>query len=579
MSFVFHPSVLQGAPRGLLLQELKTLALQLDRSRIMDALFSPTTVPLPPRNSARPSNYAAPTYLPPKLSDELIGEPEGRNIPQKSQINAALNDRNSPQQYQQNYNVENDPQQNYDRNIGYNPQQSHLQTDPNFGNIPQQIRFIGHPNIRIVPQEFQLIGDQNFRRNVPTHPSLRRALIQIDTDSLNQDELNQFQNGKPKNSIEDILHHSTSSAINNFMRFQQEAPFDAISKNFDQRSDLMNNYFNNQLQVPQFPTFPYFANQYQSRSQSVQPMAEAFPQFQLPQFPAFPSMPKFPKSPYISPNLMQMMHPTDDIDVRMDKRTDEDINDDKQNKNVSQGQHQVIQIGTGNTNYAGESVRVDQSLGTDDENVEVNVTSQTTPMALEDDGIGDDGNQTENISVASEAQLVVDQATEMTEVSEQINSTEAPIEELGMQVDETIETEADEGELKKVENNDDEIVDEPTGDSNGKEIADPNASDKLEIMNQVTETSTIRSPVTTTDCMQSAPTTVPTDLSTDFAETTINNDVPTTMEAQQSDDEATTDPSATEATTIDAANRLDASTLKTLTGWPSNYHLEVFLEQ
>lgn len=556
MSFVFHPSVLQGAPRSILLQELKTLALQLDRSRIMDALFSPTTVPFPPRNSARPANFAAPTYLPPKLSDDLTDEAEGRNIPQQSQLNEALNDRNGPQQ---NYhpNIENDPQQNYDRNMGY-PQQSQLQTDPNFENIPQQLQFISHPNIRIVPQEFQFVGDQNFRRNVPLHPSLRRALIQIDTGSLNQEELNQFQNGKPKNSIENILHHSTSSAINNFMRkrFQQGTPFDAVSKNFDQRSEQMNNYFNNQLQVPQFPTFPNFANQYQSRSQTVQPLTEAFPQFQLPQFPAFPPMPKFPKSPYISPNLMQMMHPSDDIDVRMDKRTDEDINDDKQNKNVSQGQHQVIQIGTGNTNYAGDTVRDDQSPGTDDENEED--TSQTTPMeatvlALEDDG-NSDGNQTENGAVASEARLVVDQATEMTEVSEQINSTEAPIEELGMQVDETNVFAADEGELKKDAKDDDKKADEPTGDLKEKEIAAPEASDKLEIMNQVTETSTIKSPATTTDCMQSAPTTVPTDVSTDFAGTTLNNDVPTTMEAQQSGEETTTDPSATEVTTIDTVN-------------------------
>ena len=74
MSFFFHPTVLRGTQPNLVLQELKSFALQLDHSPIMNALFSPTTVPVPQSSPAWPSKYEAQKYLPPNHSVPQIQE-------------------------------------------------------------------------------------------------------------------------------------------------------------------------------------------------------------------------------------------------------------------------------------------------------------------------------------------------------------------------------------------------------------------------------------------------------------------------------------------------------------------------
>jgi hypothetical protein len=64
MGFVFHPTVLRVHQPNLI-YELRHYALQLDRSPIMNALFSPSTVPIPPSFPIWPSKFVAKHYLPP----------------------------------------------------------------------------------------------------------------------------------------------------------------------------------------------------------------------------------------------------------------------------------------------------------------------------------------------------------------------------------------------------------------------------------------------------------------------------------------------------------------------------------
>jgi phage gpG-like protein len=64
MGFVFHPTVLRVQQPHLILNELRHFKIQLDQSPIMDALFSPATVPIPP-SVPWPTNFVAQRYLPP----------------------------------------------------------------------------------------------------------------------------------------------------------------------------------------------------------------------------------------------------------------------------------------------------------------------------------------------------------------------------------------------------------------------------------------------------------------------------------------------------------------------------------
>jgi hypothetical protein len=65
-SIYFHPTqLIETQPLNLVLQELKSFATQLGKSPIMNALFSPSTVPIVPSPSVWPSNYEAKKYLPP----------------------------------------------------------------------------------------------------------------------------------------------------------------------------------------------------------------------------------------------------------------------------------------------------------------------------------------------------------------------------------------------------------------------------------------------------------------------------------------------------------------------------------
>lgn len=72
MGFVFHPTILRVQQPHFILNELRQFKIQLDHSPIMDALFSPATVPIPP-NIPWPSNFVAQQYLPPQ---DILTMPE-----------------------------------------------------------------------------------------------------------------------------------------------------------------------------------------------------------------------------------------------------------------------------------------------------------------------------------------------------------------------------------------------------------------------------------------------------------------------------------------------------------------------
>lgn len=92
MSFIFHPTVIRVQQPHLILNELRHLKFQLDNSPIMNMLFSPATVPIPPI-IPWPSNFIAQRYLPPKefyekhelaANSKEIEQPQSTTEPQAS---------------------------------------------------------------------------------------------------------------------------------------------------------------------------------------------------------------------------------------------------------------------------------------------------------------------------------------------------------------------------------------------------------------------------------------------------------------------------------------------------------------
>lgn len=238
-----------------MLQELKSYAIRLDRSPIMNALFSPSTVPiLPPTLPVWPSKYTAPKYLPPNQ---------------------------------------------------------------------------------------RLDGGQSFRRGV----------IQVQTDGLSPELLEQLEqaNASPQGAVNSIVRESlaqNTGALNNIMK---------ESLNFNPMSQMFDRFFNRELQ---------------SRTNAVtQKLNENFNNmnnfFNSPNFipirnpsSIFHGFPQFQMSvPYISPNLRNLgiQSPSDDIDVRIDKRPDADVNIQSANERFQNGSSSVIQIGSGLKNVDGGS--------------------------------------------------------------------------------------------------------------------------------------------------------------------------------------------------------------------------------
>lgn len=179
------------------------------------------------------------------------------------------------------------------------------------------------------------------------HPSTRRAVIKVDTENPDPKALEQLRNlnllpSQPKsNSVANAIQESISqnaAAFSNYVNANLRLPQpEILSRAFDANSQAMHSFFNNQLRVPQFSSFPNFQ---QSHGQVIQ---NNF-------VPAFvPNDIKVAKVPYIAPSLRVVdIDPVDDIDVRMDKTPDSEL--DVQKKNDLQS-GPIIQIGNNNRNF------------------------------------------------------------------------------------------------------------------------------------------------------------------------------------------------------------------------------------
>lgn len=334
MSFIFHPPMYRDAPNHVVLHELKSLALQLNRSPIMNAIFSPATVPLSPTLPAWPSKYTAPKYLPPKSSSIR-----------------PLND----------------------------------------------------------------------------HQGLRRGVIQVQTDKLSPELLEQLQESLANNN----------GALNNFMKNSlnpMSQIFDNVfNKDFqaqlNQGFGSMNHLFSNQ-HFPSPPTDQYQSQQGNNRiSSSIfqGPFSNGFPQFQqIPQLSPIPR--QFQTSvPYISPNLRDLgVEPqVDDIDVRIDKRPDSTV--DIQSSNGFQN-GSVIQIGSGLKHYDGQHEQAEKT--------EEMAEDETEPRDISDDDSEDDGSSPIGEQVDEDVEeaedevndelVVMNQVEEMRNATQKLETTEEP---------------------------------------------------------------------------------------------------------------------------------------------------------
>lgn len=481
MSFVFHPTVLRGMQPALVLQELKSFALQLNQSPIMNALFSPSTVPIPQTSPAWPSKYEARRYLPPN---------------------------------------------------------SQLQQRP----------------LNIIP-------------NLDT----RRSMVQIDTENLDPDVLDKLQQASSQ-GISDLVQQSMGqhgqnmknffsqlqlrqnfvpqgAAMNNFFNNQLQSKTNAISQEFDRNSQQMNNFFGNQLQP----------HQQAAAAQALQGMNFFNNQLQVPQFPQFPnykaqsSFPQFPhqnqniptQNPYISPSLRQRdSDPTDDIDVRFDKRSD--TYDANENKTDLQKEIKVIQIGNGNRNVNNEGLlqmsdeTEDNNLDQEDEIQEdkANGMDQTTKTQMNDeDNVDKISFRISNVEQADapadqasfDGMSVMNQVKETTTEKVEEKTVEAVTKAANLKLDEEVTTENSETTEKISETTTESI-----------ETTTEKASQTLNPMNDVPESETFANNIlTTTSSLES--TTLP-------------------------DDETTTTELSTETTTLYLDDRLDLNVIKSLAG-------------
>lgn len=306
MSFIFYPTILKGTPPELMLQELRLFALQLDESPIMNVLFSPATVPFSPLTIPQEvvtqnylQNIALSQYNPQTYVPTATPLPQGNA---QSYFTSNLHDpHNGAQDYYPQlitsslsispYNT----QTNIKPIIPYiqdNAQSYTLPVIPDLQNMaqdyyPQLIPFSQDDTQTYMPPITPLLqGDvQTYLSDLqtylpPTAPVLqnnpsqhfRRALMSVDTDNLSPEMLQQLQNLKPNpsNYIASVVQDSfaqSSAAFNDLMKQSFHFPTRETSKTFhqgsqafDRDSQLMNTFFNNQLQFPKFPSFPSFAS-------------------------------------------------------------------------------------------------------------------------------------------------------------------------------------------------------------------------------------------------------------------------------------------------------------------------------
>lgn len=350
MSFVFHPSASREPQPELVLHQLNSLALQLSQSPIMNALFSPLTVPVPQNPPAWPSRYEAAKYLPPP---------------------------NDPayQQYQ----------------------------DPNLRRSLVQVKGVS-------PEILEKLQSNRTASSRFVNEAVQEYL------GPNVNAFDQFMR-KSMRIPEQQAAQAFGSGSQIFARGSQA--FDQGAQAFDKNSAALNNFFNNQLQLPQFPNFPSFT-QYQYRGYVAPSVRGITPNF--PQFNPF-------SVPYISPSLRNIdLDPTDDIDVRMDSRPDSVYGNNM--KHDSQNGVQLIQIGNGNRNFYDVLQNADED-GDEQANANENVDAGDTDQKPEvidvgvkldevaDDEIKNDENSDQNmvgnIEIRDNFEDVVDETTVMND--------------------------------------------------------------------------------------------------------------------------------------------------------------------
>lgn len=437
------------------------------------------------------------------------------------------------------------------------------------------------------------------------HPNARRALIKVDTENPDPKALEQLRNlnlipSQPKsNSVANSIQESISqnaAAFSNYINANLRLPqSDILSRTFNANSQAMHSFFNNQLRVPQFSSFPNFQ---QNHGQVIQNnFAPAF----------IPNERTVAKIPYISPSLRVVdIDPVDDIDVRMDKTPDSELDDRKKN-DLQNGA--IIQIGNNNRNYQDTSHGVVQILPGEFVQVQGNFV---IPQAYDETVAGADSNfprqsaDAENFDNEGNMDDDSSRQPQLEDETEDFvaNSTQDKVfndstseqpkldDDVGSELQDAVTDKADMDDQQNLQdytaNDETTVINDQAGNSYD-EVSDMNFNDDagitdragmMEVMNQVRENMTVTPSNTTEAPSNSTEKLQNLDVTTIVPATTVTNDStdPTTTEPSyeatteslttEGADESTTDPSAEEMTTekFSLDDRLNIDTVRSLVG-------------
>lgn len=455
----------------------------------MNALFSPSTVPIPPTQPAWPSKYEAQKYLPPNLSLKRV--PEGH----QPQFRKSMN-------FEGNY------------------------LDPG---ALDKLEALGR-----LPEKSVI-------------PFLRRSMIQVDTGELSPETVEKLDIGGrvPSRTISTIIQNSmahNAEAFNNFMQQSFSFPQTVqVSRAFERGANEMNNFFSNQLR---FPTFPSYANQFhiQNRySQNQSPNQPFYPQLEIQTFP----------TPYISPSLREIVDSADDIDVRIDTRSDSEINSTLKT-DLQDGLH-IVQLGVGNMNFDGQSVL---QLSDDVQNEIKEAMGSKKPEMMEakpkDDKVGND-----------DAPDVEDPNNTQSDVTKEVDDPAKY---------DMVKADAEEGIMDEVA--DYLMTEEPEKILNDvNPTINPGMSDELRIDDQGKEKSIDDSLTTMSPMLDGIEVTEPNDIDQTTAindevkiTTTLDDEISVTTEGTMNDEMTTELPQDEITTQFEIFDRINPSLVSTLAG-------------
>lgn len=222
MGFVFHPTILRVQQPHLILNELRHFKIQLDQSPIMDALFSPATVPIPP-SVPWPSNYVAQRYLPPPEIFTMVEYPakqqHGQNHPPHDLRRAFPGVLNMPSPES----IENSIAQSMSQNSARFQSQFNF---PNFPNSPNMRR--NFPNIPSGDEIEKSIAESMAKNsakfqstfNFPTFPNMPNQMRRINMPTADSIQKS-IAESMSKNSIlfgQQFIMPDISKAINGIIQ-------------------------------------------------------------------------------------------------------------------------------------------------------------------------------------------------------------------------------------------------------------------------------------------------------------------------------------------------------------------------